>query len=211
MNTSERTVRLQFARTGAQRFLSHLDLMGLFQRACRRALLPLAQPRGQAAKPRISLPYPLPLGVEAENEVLEADLEFPIPLGDVAARLNEQLPEGLTIHDARWVPGGERRALSGLRYRVCGDGLPTAARIQEFLETPTCMVERNRNDRRVTVDIRPFVETVGRAGTCELSLSVKVDAGRSTRPDELLRALGLDDEALAGLDIVRTEVIESVA
>ena len=50
-----------------------------------------------------------------------------------------------------------------------------------------------------------------RAGARELSLSVKVDAGRSTRPDELLRALGLDDEALAGLDIVRTEVIEFVA
>lgn len=211
MTTSERTVRLRFSRAGVQRYLSHLDLMELFLRAARRALLPLAPPRGKSARPRISLPYPLPLGVEARGEVLEADLEFPIPLDDLTARLNEQLPEGLRIHDARWLPAGERRTLSGLRYRVSGEGLPSADRVQEFLKTPTCTVERKRNDRRVAVNIRPLVETVERLGARELGLSVKVDAGRSTRPDEVLRALGLDDDTLAGLEIIRTEVIESVA
>jgi hypothetical protein len=60
------------------------------------------------------------------------------------------------------------------------------------------------------VDIRPLVETVERLGAREMSLSVRVDAGRSTRPDEVLRALGLDDDALAGLEILRTEIVETV-
>jgi len=201
--------RLRFRKVGRQRFLSHLDLMRLFLKAFRRALLPLRWSQGKAPKPRISIPYPLPVGVESFRDVLDVETDYLIHPEDVKDRLNRNLPEGVEILSARLVPPGERRILSGLEYEIRGRGLPEPRCLDEFLKTSTWTVERLKKDRMLSVDIRPFVETMSRTQEDGMLLVLKVDQGRSTRPDEVLRALGLDAATIAGLNIVRTGVREA--
>ena len=209
MNTREVALRLRFRRDRVQRFLSHLDLMRVFFKAFRRALLPLATRRTREFRPRLSLPYPLPLGVESRVEVIEAELDFALDLDDVAARLNRNLPEGLSILSVRHMPAGERRKLSGLEYEVEGDRLPEAGQLASFLASSTLTVERKKNNRQVSVNIRPFVKDLRRTDDGGLILDLIVEEGRSARPDEVLGLLGLDEDTVASLRMVRTGIRET--
>jgi radical SAM-linked protein len=183
--------------------------MRLFHRAFRRALLPLAVSRGKTPRPRISIPYPLPVGVESDCEILEAGLDYPIRAEDLSERLNRCLPEGVTVRAPRTLAPGERHALVGVRYAVEGDGLPDESRLSEFRNSPAWKVDRRKNERLVSVDIRPYVRSLERIGDRRLELHLGVADGRSTRPDELLAALGLDAHSIARLRVVRCEIVES--
>ena len=66
--------RIRFTKTGRMRFLSHHDLMRLFERALRRTGLPLRMTEGYNPHPIISFPTALGLGIESLDEVLEFDV-----------------------------------------------------------------------------------------------------------------------------------------
>ncbi|MGC8875430.1 MAG: TIGR03936 family radical SAM-associated protein, partial [Chloroflexia bacterium] len=68
---------LQFARGRELRFLSHLDMMRLWERAIRRAGLPLRYSGGFHPHARISLALPLAVGMTARGEWLEVELKVP--------------------------------------------------------------------------------------------------------------------------------------
>jgi len=92
--------RLVFAKTGSARFLSHLEMASVFQRAMRRADLPLAYSRGYKPSPRISFGDALPLGLESRAEVMKVILRQPVAASEIADRLNVELPIGLKVLEA---------------------------------------------------------------------------------------------------------------
>jgi radical SAM-linked protein len=67
----------------------------------RRAELPLKLSEGFSPHPKLSLKRALKLGLESESEEAAILLKFPVPLDDFKARLNRQLPEGISIKDAK--------------------------------------------------------------------------------------------------------------
>ena len=67
--------RLLFEKTGEAVWISHLDLMRLFQRAFKRAGLPLTHTQGFNPRPSVSIAMPLSVGVESVCELLDFDLE----------------------------------------------------------------------------------------------------------------------------------------
>ena len=69
--------RALFEKVGTARFISHLDLMRLFQRAFKRAGLPLTHTQGFNPRPSVSIALPLSLGAESYCELLDFDLESP--------------------------------------------------------------------------------------------------------------------------------------
>ncbi len=89
-----------FTKTGAMRYISHLDLMRLFTRALRRADLPVKITEGFNPHPKVSLKKALKLGVESENEEALIILKEFINPKEFQQRLEEQLPEGITIKKA---------------------------------------------------------------------------------------------------------------
>ncbi|NLC39201.1 MAG: DUF2344 domain-containing protein, partial [Clostridia bacterium] len=64
-------IRLEYSRCGTARFLSHLEMLRLFERSFRRASLPLAFSRGFNPHPKISFGPPLPVGVSGRREYLD--------------------------------------------------------------------------------------------------------------------------------------------
>jgi radical SAM family uncharacterized protein len=91
----------KFKKEGIYRFLSHLDVMSTFVRVGKSAGLPYSYSEGFNPKPRLIIPFPLPLGIESEFELGEVILSFPVPVEEFMAKLNELLPEGLRIITAR--------------------------------------------------------------------------------------------------------------
>lgn len=90
--------RLLFEKTGNAVWISHLDLMRLFQRAFKRAGLPLTHTQGFNPRPSVSIALPLSVGVESRCELLEYDLEGEKPSHkDIVARLNAVLVEGIRV------------------------------------------------------------------------------------------------------------------
>ena len=82
------------------KFISHLDLMRLFNRALRRAALPITITKGFNPHPKISVKRALKLGIESEDETAIFYVDRFIEPLEFKERLNKQLPEGIKIRDA---------------------------------------------------------------------------------------------------------------
>lgn len=89
--------KIIFAKKGNMRYISHLDLVRLFQRAARRADIPLELSRGFSPRPKIRFKRALKLGVESEAEEAMFELKSLISSGDFKNRLQRQFPEGIEI------------------------------------------------------------------------------------------------------------------
>lgn len=90
--------RVLFEKTGNAIFISHLDLMRLFQRAFKRAGLPLKHSQGFSPRPFVAIALPLSVGVESKCELLDFDLDGEsVPCDDIAQRLNEALVDGVKV------------------------------------------------------------------------------------------------------------------
>ena len=90
--------RLLFEKTGNAVWISHLDLMRLFQRAFKRAGLQLTHTQGFNPRPSVSIALPLSVGVESACELLDFDLDGdPVAGEEIALRLNQFLVEGVRV------------------------------------------------------------------------------------------------------------------
>ena len=88
--------RALFEKKGQAIYISHLDLMRVFQRAFKRAGLPLTHSQGFNPRPSVSIALPLSVGVESGCELLDFDLEGEkVPCGEIRDRLNAALVEGV--------------------------------------------------------------------------------------------------------------------
>jgi len=90
--------RILFEKKGNAVWISHLDLMRLFQRAFKRAGLPLTHTQGFNPRPSVSIALPLSVGVESSCELLDFELD-----GDkvanriVRGKLNDYLVPGIRV------------------------------------------------------------------------------------------------------------------
>lgn len=92
--------RIKYGKGPELRFISHLDLMRLWQRAVRRAGLPVAYSQGFTPHQKISFGPPLPLGMSSRGEYLDLQLDKPCQ-GDIAAILRQYMNPGISILEAR--------------------------------------------------------------------------------------------------------------
>ena len=92
--------RLLFEKTGNAIWISHLDLMRLFQRAFKRAGLPLTHTQGYNPRPSVSIALPLSVGVESSCELLDFDLYGDkIANEEILTKLNDALVTGVRVLD----------------------------------------------------------------------------------------------------------------
>jgi radical SAM-linked protein len=108
-----------FAKIDNGRFLSHLEMATVFQRAMRRAGLPLAYSQGYHPSPRISFGDALPLGLESRVEEMEVVLRQPLTTSEICSRLNAELPPGLEVLEAEEKHKSTRQTASTvIRYEA---------------------------------------------------------------------------------------------
>ncbi len=92
--------RLTFSKTGYAKYVSHLDLMRMFQRAFKRAELPISYSQGFNPHQKISIGFPLPLGVTGTKEYMDVELDEKLSFAELCGRLNDALPPDIRIFEA---------------------------------------------------------------------------------------------------------------
>ncbi|WP_092601297.1 TIGR03936 family radical SAM-associated protein [Actinopolyspora xinjiangensis] len=154
-------VRLRYTKRDRLRFASHRDLTRVFERALRRAGVPLAYSRGYSPHPRISWAGTAPTGVASEAEYAELRLEREVPVETLRNELRAALPEGLDVAEA--VPAGagslEERLLAS-RWWLELDGVApgeTSEALCRLLSRDSVEVERVTRKGRRVLDVRAAV------------------------------------------------------
>jgi radical SAM-linked protein len=196
-------VRFRFAKLGRVRWTSHRDVARMWERALRRARLPVSYTGGFSPRPQLSFGLALPTGCESVAEYLDAVFDAEgdeLELAALAARLDPQLPEGVSVLAAAGLAEGapslqEEVTSCAWDIEVPGvelDVLETA--VTRVLGAATLPVHRERKGRRTVDDLRPSVlslEATRGEGGSRLHAELATRP-RGVRPAELSEALGLD-------------------
>lgn len=187
--------RVRFAKGGRLRFLSHHELMRAFERALRRTGLPLRMTEGFNPHLIMAFPVALATGIESRDEVMELELSTWTAPKKIQEALAAQMPEGIAILGVEAFHRGAREQVDYVEVEATLPEPPDDldARIDAFLERDSCVVERDRGAGAKPVEIRKYVMALDREGPIVLMRIQNTDGG-TARPDEVLRALGLEPD-----------------
>lgn len=114
-------IRLKFTKGNEVKYISHLDLMRVFQRAIRRTGIPIAYSSGFNPHQELSFGAPLSLGVTSEAEYVDIKLAEALEIDEIISRLNSSLPDGVRILGGIKLPGNPKSAMSIVthaRYKI---------------------------------------------------------------------------------------------
>lgn len=189
-------LRVHYAKRGRLRFTSHRDFARAFERAVRRAEVPMAYSGGFRPHPKISYLGAAPTGVASEAEYLEIGLAVPADPGALRAALDAALPDGLDILDVVPVASGslaDRIEVSRWRIELPGvDPTVLEAAVGRLLAASQVAVERRTKEGVRDIDARAAVVSArvpaSPDGRAILELVVR-QATPTVRPDDVLAAL----------------------
>lgn len=197
-------IRLTFSKQGALRYTGHLDLHNLWERAARRAALPLAYSQGFHPQPKIQLASALPLGFSSRAEMMDIWLKEDCEISKLRADLQAVLPGGIQILSIEQVddraPALQTQVVSA-EYEVTipaefASGLD--GKVAALLEAGSLPRER----RGKQYDLRPLIERVEVAaapaeesGAMRIFMRLTSRAGATGRPEEALAQLDIPAEA----------------
>ena len=156
--------RILFTKTGDAVWMSHLDLMRVFQRAFKRAGLPLTHTQGYNPRPSVSIALPLSVGVESQCELLDFELDGEsVPCEQITQRLNAVLVPGVQVLQT-YENGNKLKELSLLRVELTMEydhGVPAEAGegIQNLFQRATLTVEKKGKNGPVQQDIIPMIRS----------------------------------------------------
>lgn len=152
--------RLVFEKTGDSVWISHLDLMRVFQRAFRRAGLHVKHSQGYTPRAIVSIALPLSVGVESCCELLDYELETEAVV--TPELLNQYLPEGIRVLDI--VEQGRKvKELTHLRARLtmeydCGVPDNVIQRLEAVYHKDSIVLEKHSKRGMTQVDIIPMIK-----------------------------------------------------
>lgn len=155
-------LRLLFEKTGTAVWISHLDLMRLFQRAFKRAGLPLTHTQGFNPRPSVSIALPLSVGVESHCELLDFELDgVAVDANEIRDRLNRCLVSGVKVHTVY----NTGRKLKELRFLNCevellyDGGVPENAveEISQLFQRDCLIVPKKSKNGPQDQDIIPMI------------------------------------------------------
>jgi radical SAM-linked protein len=205
--------RIRWTKRGRTRFVSARDLTSVWERALRRADLPIAYSEGFTPHARVSFPDALPVGVESTGEYAELTFAAPIVPDRDLARLSVALPEGMDVTTYLAVPDGAPKLARMLRATLWELVWPPAdavelaellsRRSEELRAAEHVEVIRRRPDGDRTLDVRPAVLDLAAsirrapdgADARTVLRAVLRNDGPTVRPTDLLAGLSRDDIA----------------
>lgn len=193
--------RITFTKQGALRYTGHLDLHQLWERAMRRAELPLSYSQGFHPQPKISIASALPLGFSSRCEVLDVRLNEDVATDEIKSRLQNNLPKDIQVTKVEIVderaPALQTQVLSAaydIHLTEPIDGKELTKNVETIMMSESLPRER----RGKSYDLRPLIEMLSVItqpdGKVWLRMTLASREGATGRPEEVLNVLGIEPE-----------------
>ena len=196
-------LRVRFSRGEEIKFISHLDLMRLWERALIRAEIRLAYSEGFSPHPRLSLAAPLAVGVTGEAELLDVVLAGTVSPHWFTAAVNKQLPAGIKILGVHQIGLNLPSLQSQVGYAEYTVSVEKAAgpenietAMNELLSLKQLPWHHHRDTGRRNYDLRALVDDLWLVSSnheiCTVGMRLRCDSSGSGRPEQVALALGFD-------------------
>ena len=158
-------LRIRFIRSEGVKYISHLDIMKVFERAVRRAEIKIAYSKGFNPHPHIVFGLPMGVGLSSFSEFADIFLDETMEPEIFIEKINRELPEGVKVLDAKvkTAKGNIMSQIEAASYEVSVrkshnyDDILYQAKLKEFLAKDTIMfLKENKSGKRV-IDIKPLI------------------------------------------------------
>ena len=184
-------ILLKFSRGREIKYISHLDIQRLFQRALRRAKIPMEYSKGYNPHLLISFATALPLGVCSRGEYVEIQTNNYINPIDVKNRLNEVLPKGIEILASEELKEnfpnvGSVIALA--QYSLDFSGENAQEVIDELLQSEEIIIEKKTKKGLAQVNVRKMIHSLALDGE-KIKATLSLSNSESLRADKLAEIL----------------------
>jgi radical SAM-linked protein len=208
-------LRVRFGRGEELKFISHLDIMRLWQRAFNRAGISLAYSEGYTPHPRLSLAVPLALGVTSQAELMDVICTKPVSPHWFTAAVGRQLPPGIQILKvypiALTLPSLQAQVRFA-EYEVRVETEKAAPDVEVALTGLLAMEhlpwQHQRDTGPRSYDLRALIDDLWliewHNGYCAVGMRLRCDSSGSGRAEQVTAALGF---TLRPLSVHRTKLI----
>lgn len=194
-------LRIRFRRGEETKFISHLDIMRLWQRALHRADIPLAYTEGFSPHPHLSLAAPLAVGVTSQAELMDVFCSKWVSPHFFTDAVRQQLPAGIEVVQvfsvAPTMPSLQSQ-LSQAEYEVKLETDKDKAEVEKVLASLLAVEQLPWHHERDTgtrnYDLRALIDDLWliewHPGSSTIGMRLRCDSGGSGRPEQVAAALG---------------------
>ena len=197
-------LRVRFSRGQELKFISHLDIMRLWQRAFHRAGIPLAYSEGFSPHPRISLAAPLPVGVTSETELMDVFCTRWSSPHIFTTAVGQQLPTGIEILQVYPIAPTMPSLQSQVRYAEYNVEVATEKGRQDAETALTNLLlvkqlpwQHQRDTGPRNYDLRALIDDLWlidwHSGTVNIGMRLRCDSGGAGRPEQVITAMGFSN------------------
>ena len=196
-------LRVRYSKLGKIRFVGHRDVARIWERALRKAEIPVLYSQGFSPHPRLSFGLALPTGFESEAEYVDIyldddffDIDFKETL--VNQKLNDSLPDGMNTMAVGVVETSEdslQEAVDSCIWKVKVSGSSTEefeVSREKLMSSDTYEIQRERKGKIFIEDIRSQVHSIAIEEKNAVDFNIITELGtkpRVLRPTDLLRAM----------------------
>ncbi len=162
-------IRMKFKKEDEGKFISHLDLMRAFQRAMRRAKLPMVFSGGYNPHPEMSFAQALGLGIESTGEYMDVTINDSLNLDEIKERLNNNLTIGIEITELRNLKEKAKPAMAVVSHgqylivmETAENNIDSKSIFDSFINQSNIYVEKVqfKKNKKVIVDIKPMIKEI---------------------------------------------------
>ena len=194
-------LRVRFCRGREIKFISHLDIMRLWQRALHRGGVVLAYSEGFSPHPRISLAAPLPIGVTSEAELMDIFSASWVSPHFFTKAVSRQLPAGIEILQVYQIALSLPSLQSQVRYAEYRVEVETEKERRDIEAALTSLLSlehlpwQHQRDTGIRhYDLRALIDNLGlidwHRPYCTIGMKLRCDSNGSGRPEQVTTALG---------------------
>ncbi|TCK98131.1 radical SAM-linked protein [Natranaerovirga hydrolytica] len=191
-------VRIKFTKENVMKFVGHLDLLRLFQKAFRRADIPIAFSQGFHPHQLISIGAPLPIGVTSEGEYLDIELKEDMNEAEGMAKLNEALPKDMKVLD--WIKLDDNAKSSmaiigGASYTITPKNWgfsyeETLKKINDFMsQEAITIMKKNKKKKLKEVNIKEGIFVFNYTENKQFKMFLATGSKLNVKPDLVLKSL----------------------
>ncbi len=188
--------RIRFSKIGKIKYVGHLDVLNIFQRAIKRAKLPIAYSKGFNPHQLMGFAIPLPLGMESVAEYLDIQLDSKLEPEEIKTRLNKTMPIGMEILNVVEMEEGQKSGASIVEsgdYKITLDKSISKEDIEKFLAQDEILVEKisKKRGKEVlkTVDIKEDILDLKISNDKELLATISTGSAKNLKPEVLINSI----------------------